>query len=301
MRRGGLIVIVAALCVGVVTLWAVSAVESAPRGARVVTSTEPGRLVGAWWVSGSELLDDRLMVLLPSGDLQVHGTGPCELMGGWSATASGLLALQINAASGSCGRDLAPAVAFASGIQRFLISERGLVRLTDTQGSTVAALASAGAPTDWPGEVALDGELVRALDEPYPQPPAAADLPDGVEPVPLDVLTSGRWLPVATVSSTRWPDDTRPHAQFDADGAWSGADGCNGQGGRWSMDPSTGEWLASNAGQTEIGCDNVDVASMVAAARSVGLDAGELVFYDAAGTVTGRFALDTASVGHPAG
>lgn len=301
MRRGGLLAIVGALCVGVATLWAVSAVDSAPRGARAVTTTDPAQLVGGWWVSGSELLDDRLLVLVPSGELLVHGGGPCELMGRWSATASGLLALQIDAASGSCGGDLEPAWAFASGIQRFVVSERGLVRLTDAQGSTVVALTSAGAPTDWPGELAPDGELVRALDQPFPEAPEAAGLPDWVEPVPLDVLTRGRWLPVATVGSTRWPDDTRPHAQFDTDGAWSGADGCNGQGGRWSMDPSTGEWLASNAGQTEIGCNNVDVATMIAAARSVGLDAGELVLYDAAGTETGRFVLDTASVGQPVG
>ena len=58
------------------------------------------------------------------------------------------------------------------------------------------------------------------------------------------------------------------------------------------MDVQTGEWLAGTLGQTEIGCDNVDVSGMVAPARAVGLDGDELVFYAADGAETGRFVAD---------
>jgi heat shock protein HslJ len=184
--------------------------------------------------------------------------------------------MSVNTATNEC-RDLDDAFDYFTGVQRYGLME-GAVRLYNLSGGTVAVLSD---------RVLLDG-----ADETYAPREAAPELPLGVQAPSLETLTTGRWIPVETVGSDRWDDRLRPHARFDVDGTWHGSDGCNGLGGRWSMDTQTGEWLASTLGQTEIGCDNVDVSGMVAPPRAVGIDGDELVFYASDGAETGRFVAD---------
>jgi heat shock protein HslJ len=162
-------------------------------------------------------------------------------------------------------------------VQRYNLMP-GAVRLADLSGGTVAVLSDHTPPAD--------------PDETFVPRPAAAELALGVRAPALETLTTGRWIPVETVGSDRWEEQQRPHARFDVDGTWHGSDGCNGLGGPWSMDTQTGEWLASTLGQTDIGCDNVDVSGMVVTSRAVGLDGDELVFYDADGVETSRFVAE---------
>ncbi len=118
-------------------------------------------------------------------------------------------------------------------------------------------------------------------------------LPEGVVAPTVEELIDGRWLPEGTESSDEWSEADRPHASFLASGRWRGSDGCNGLGGTWSLDEVTGQWLSSNGGQTEIGCNNVDVATMVAVAVAVGLDGDDLVFFDDKGVEIGRFVQES--------
>ena len=99
------------------------------------------------------------------------------------------------------------------------------------------------------------------LAEPYAPPKGTFGLPEGMVPPTPEQLTSGRWVPAGSGSNEPgWPDE--PYAQFVSSGSWSGSDGCNGQGGSWSLDSQTGEWLASAGPQTLIGCNNVDIAGL---------------------------------------
>ena len=279
-------VLAAAFTLGVVTLVAVVHADSrstiTPPGP--TSGADPEALVGAWRVGGSQVLADKRLYLSPSGRLRAVGSG-CRLMGGWSATESGLTILSVEAAGGRCGDDLPDAGGIFDGVQRFTVGGPA-VRLTDLIGKPVITLIRA--------DDSVGANPSAAAFTPRPAPAA---LSSGLQPVSETTLATARWLPVATLDSDRWSDRERPHVSFAVGGGWSGSDGCNGLGGRWSMDPTTGEWLSGRGSQTEIGCDNVDVASMVATARTVGSDGDELVFLDPDGNETGRFVRDPSSVG----
>jgi hypothetical protein len=264
-------------------------------------SLDPAGLVGFYAVSGSEVLADKVVQLRAGGGLRVTdeqtggGRDACTWMGGWRATASGLMILTVQATSGRCGGDqLDGAWEAFDGVQRWEPSARGVL-LTGLDGEFVMTLHP------------NVGSLLPRDD--YQPESTATVLPAGVDPVPLRVLQRARWLPVdrsgqpdprstdtANAPVPGFPFRTPPrparypYAGFEPGGEWGGSDGCNGLGGKWSYDDQTGEWMASTRGQTEIFCDNVDVSGTIAPARSMGLDAtGLLVFYASDGSVTGRF------------
>ncbi len=239
------------------------------------TGQDVQALVGSWVVMGDPAIDDREVRLQPGGRVSLL-EGACVLGGGWSATDTGLMIMSIHSATNEC-RDLDDAFEYFQGVQRFDLMD-GSVLLSNLSGGTIAVLSAGTPPAD-------------PTDRFAPRDPAP-DLPVGVRVPSLEVLTAGRWIPVETVGSDRWPHDTRPQAEFSIDGTWHGSDGCNRLGDRWSMDAATGEWLAGIGGQTQIGCDNVDVSAMVGLARTVGIDGDELVFYDTDGQETGRFAAE---------
>ncbi|MCZ3386175.1 MAG: META domain-containing protein, partial [Actinomycetia bacterium] len=248
---------------------------AAPRMPGTSTDHDPQSLVGSWQVMGPPGIEGREVRLHAGGRVSLR-EGACVLGGGWSATDAGLMIMSINAATNEC-RDLDDAFEYFKGVQRYALMA-GSVRLSDLSGGTVAVLTAGTPPAD--------------PDETFAPRDAAPDLPVGVQVPSLEVLTAVRWIPVETVGSDRWPDAKRPHAQFDVDGTWHGSDGCNGVGAPWSLDLTTGEWLAGVGGQTEIFCDNVVVSAMVGPARAVGIDGDELVFYGADGAETGRFVAD---------
>jgi hypothetical protein len=279
MRRGvSAVVVLAALGLGVLTAVVVvaggwpSATTSGPQSG---SEQDPQELVGSWQVMGDPAIDGREVRLHAGGRVSLRD-GACVLGGSWSATGSGLMIMSISSATNEC-RDLEDAFDYFTGVQRFQVMPDA-VQLSNLAGGTVAVLSKDTSPVD-PAEVFV------------PRDPAPG-LPAGIQVPSLQVLTASRWIPVETVGSDRWPDRTRPQASFAVSGRWSGYDGCNGLGERWSMDVETGEWLAGIGGQTEIGCDNVDVSGVVGPARAVGLDGNELVFYASDGVVTGRLVAD---------
>lgn len=291
MTRGAKLTIgavVAAVGFSLVVAIAVISSDDLPMPVQVGVDADqsPRSLVGAWWAGGDPLLEDALVVLLPSGELVAYTAEQCELMGSWSATESGLASMLINASSGKCGDLLNEAGAFSSTVARFEITDAG-AELMDADGAVSATFTEADR-SEWPK--AVDVEYVTAeLEGEFGSTAGGAELPEGyVAPTAADIV-GGRWLPVGTAASDYWQDARRPHAQFLNSGRWTGADGCNGLGGTWSLDEKTGEWLASTGGQTDIGCRNVDVSAMVAPAATVGLDGDELVFFNDEGTEIGRF------------
>lgn len=279
MRRGvSAVVVLAALSLGALTAVVVaaggwpSATTSRPQS---ISEQEPQELVGSWQVMGDPAIDGREVRLHAGGRVSLRD-GACVLGGSWSATESGLMIMSMSAATNEC-RDLEEAFDYFQGVQRYgLMADT--VRLDDLADGTVAVLSGHTSPA--------------ALDELFVPRDPAPELPVGVHAPSVEVLTASRWIPVETVGSDRWPDRTRPQALFAVSGRWSGHDGCNGLGDRWSMDVETGEWLAGIGGQTDIGCDNVDVSGVVGPARAVGLDGNQLVFYASDGVETGRLVAD---------
>ena len=99
-----------------------------------------------------------------------------------------------------------------------------------------------------------------------------------------DQKLAGRWIAVVTTSN-RWTET--PFVRFEVDGSWQGSDGCNDQAGRWSTS-SNKAFEASNGPSTQIGCDNVEVGSWLAAARSVELEGNLLTFRGADNSKIGQ-------------
>jgi heat shock protein HslJ len=210
----------------------------------------------------------------------------CQLMGTWSATESGLVSTLINESSGDCSELLDAAGAFSVTVARYEVIDSG-IELMDANGSVSATLTEADR-SEWPR--AVEAEYVKAeLGQEFGPKAELVELPDGYVPPTAEDIVGGRWLPLDTEASDYWQDARRPHAQFYLAGRWTGADGCNGLGGTWSLDSTTGEWLARTGGQTQIYCKNVNVDAMVAPAAAVGFDGVELVFFDDEGTEIGLF------------
>jgi len=85
----------------------------------------------------------------------------------------------------------------------------------------------------------------------------------------------GTWYPLQidgyAVSDQGAATFADAYLQFDADGDWSGSDGCNGLGGSYEIS-ADGSFSAQAGPQTEIGCANVPTAGLLVQAQQVGID-----------------------------
>jgi hypothetical protein len=153
--------------------------------------------------------------------------------------------------------------------------------LVDTSGAVVASLSIDGAPEPIPTAAAFYAQPPELTPQVHEYFQAAAALPSGLNPA-TDAAIEGKWVPVAYVVSTD------PHVLFEADGTWTGSDGCNGGQGRWAVG-AAGEFLATSGPSTLIGCEGAPVPSWVAQATAAGINAdGWLLLFDAAGAEVGR-------------
>jgi len=109
-------------------------------------------------------------------------------------------------------------------------------------------------------------------------------LPSGLEPAEGRQVV-GRWIP-ANRHTGHW--QRAPYLSFNTDGRWSGSDGCNGLGGRWSVGHD-GTLIVVSTASTLVGCNNVDVGEWLSEATRAAFQGPTLVLVDAAGETTGRF------------
>lgn len=101
----------------------------------------------------------------------------------------------------------------------------------------------------------------------------------------------GSWRPVrlsgfATLKTGR-PDD--PIITFNADGTWTGSDGCNGLSGSYAIG-QRGEFTSKSNGQRMVGCDNVPHTAVLAATKRIESDKTGLTFYAGDGREVARYA-----------
>jgi hypothetical protein len=243
-------------------------------------SRDPTRLVGLWQLDAPGQAAGSVLRL---GDDLIIWSDCGVLTGDWSANASGLFLGHVSGGSAGCVSHESgdPTPAWLARITRFEVGADG-VALLDSSDAVVGRLSPGGHPTPRPdiaSQLAEPPTLTDALRNRLSV--VAAPLPVGlVAATPQQLL--GRWVPEGASSSAK------PYADFKADASWLGSDGCNGQGGRWSVAPD-GTWLAVAGAQTLMACDGmVDVAGSLTKAARAAFDGSTLVLLDSSNTVVGR-------------
>ena len=108
-------------------------------------------------------------------------------------------------------------------------------------------------------------------------------LPTGLVPA-MERQLVGHWVP-ANPTVGHWRQT--PYLAFTRNGNWSGSDGCNGLGGRWSIGPG-GTLIVVSMPSTLMGCNNVNVDWWLYRATRAAFQGRTLVLVDAAGKATGR-------------
>ena len=259
----GLIVLVVGLASGI---WAMSAdgtraptskrtgpARSAAGSAARSRHANPLRLVGVWRVTDTGV---RPAPVVSVGSLGLLVWQPCGwASGGWNANQQGLFVGNLTGGAAACAltagdlnpRWLAAATAYkATGRDELIV------------GSTGGVLARL-VPTTVPK--ALRKGFLPAYVHPVVTPQLRKDLlkvnlplPSGLVPATAKQLV-GAWVP-ASLPLKHWRQT--PHLTFTSDRNWSGSDGCNGLGGRWSLGRG-GSLVVVSMGSTLIGCDNVSV------------------------------------------
>lgn len=235
-------------------------------------------LVNLWRVSGAEGEEPDTWLRLDVPDFQLwRGCG--MIQGSWQAT-EGLFLASTYGASGECvtGATL-PRAAWLESVTGYRAAGDGWT-LSDSNGAVVATLTLDGGPDPIPTAAEFYTEPPVITDKIWEEFRQPAPLPRGFTPATPENL-AGRWVPVA------YSVKTDPHVIFEADGTWTGSDGCNGSQGRWATD-GAGTLLATSGVSTLIACEGAPVASWVAQARLAVIDNGELRLIDAGGSELGR-------------
>ncbi|MBX0300890.1 META domain-containing protein [Cryobacterium sp. 1639] len=234
-------------------------------------------LVNVWRVSGVADEEPHTWLRFDAHEFQLwRDCGP--ISGSWRATDTLFLAY-VNSATDECvpGASL-PELPWLESVTGYRPAGDGW-DLTGADGAVLASLTIDGTPDPIP-------TVIDSLTEPPPitaevraalARPAAA--PADATPATAEDL-AGRWVPVG------FDDYTDPHALFEADGTWSGSDGCNGNAGRWVVDPS-GTILTTGGMSTAMGCAGELVPSWVIDARVAVLDDDRLRLLDADGAELG--------------
>lgn len=237
-------------------------------------------LVNLWRVTGAAGEEDPAWLRLDAGEFQLWRS--CGMiMGSWRASDTLFLAAPFGG-MGDCVTTTMPEVAWLEQVTGFEVSPDGY-DLIDTAGAVVASLSIDGAPEPIPTAAEFYTEPPELTEQVHAAFRAAASLPEGLTPA-TDAALLGTWVPVAYAVSTD------PYALFEADGTWTGSDGCNGGSGRWVVG-ADGEFLATSGPSTLIACEGAAVPSWVAQATTAGINSdGWLLLFDASGTEIGRLA-----------
>ena len=245
------------------------------------TPGDPLKLVGSWLLDAPGVQQGTVLRL--GDDLSIWSD--CgELMGAWAADPAGLFAAQVAGWSGSCIASSSTSDPTPTWLRQVVgfKADAAQEQLLDATGAVVATLRPGGQPT---AGADISADLTK--------PPTVTDslrarlrggqpLPAGVVAARPDQLV-GRWVSDATPTP-------RGFAQLAVDGSWTGSDGANGQGGRWSAAPD-GEIVVAAGGQTLAGClpgACADVGDSFGSAARAAFDGSTLVLLDADGKVTGR-------------
>jgi len=201
-----------------------------------------------------------------------------EQPGSWRATDTLFLAY-VNSATDECvpGASI-PELPWLESVTGYRPAGDGW-ELTGADGTVLASLTIDGKPDPIPTVIDSLTEPPRITADVRAALARPAAAPADATPATADDL-AGRWVPVG------FDDYTDPHVLFEPDGTWSGSDGCNGNAGRWVVDPA-GTILTTGGMSTAMGCAGELVPSWVIDARVVVLDDDRLRLLDTDGAELG--------------
>ena len=243
--------------------------------------TNPLQLVGVWHVTDT---GERQAPVASLGNLGLLLWQSCGwVSGSWNANQQGLFVGNLTGGDRACmfATDLNPkwlatATAYkAAGRDELILGPTGgvLARLVPTIVPRVLRKGMLPAYT----HPVITSQLRKVLLQ------VNRPLPSGLVPATGKQLV-GQWVP-ASLRVGHWHQT--PYLTFTPNGNWSGSDGCNGLGGRWSMG-SGGSLVVVESPSTLIGCNNVNVEWWLFRAARAAFRGPTLLFVDASGSVTSR-------------
>ncbi|GIJ69324.1 hypothetical protein Voc01_042410 [Virgisporangium ochraceum] len=239
----------------------------------------PLALIGLWTVEDTDEKPGTVLRIAPKKQLSLWRD--CGTLNGAWAGADNLFLATLHGGSGGCFANGEPPAQLTPG---WLLRANGYkpdgaaLALVDQAGAVVARLVAGGKPKVTDGVSPEEAEPPVVTDEDRAALSADTTLPAGLAAVDRNALV-GRWVPVSGGATA--------FVAFQADGVWTGSDGCNGNGGRWAAGPQ-GTFLATGGPSTLMACDGAAVPTWLSTAAQAGLADGQLVLVDAAGTEVGR-------------
>jgi heat shock protein HslJ len=242
------------------------------------TETGPIALIGLWTVEGTDEQAGTVLRIAPEKQLSLWRS--CGMLSGSWAAQGALFLATLDGGSGDClpagSADATPAwLKRATGYR----STGGDQMLVDDAGNTVARLLPGGRPKVTGGVAASEAEPPAITDEDRAKlETTAAPLPAGTTAAQRSSLL-GRWVPASGGAAA--------FVAFNGDGTWTGSDGCNGNGGRWTVG-ADGVFLATAGPSTLMACDGAPVPTWLSTATLAGASADQLVLLDTTGTEVGR-------------
>ena len=226
---------------------------------------DPAELVGRWRVRDARGAGRNTWLRLVAGAWTVEGS--CGLVsGGWAASPWSFIAAPPSVADGRCGLD-GPEWLMSAASHR--PSDDGW-ELLGQDGTVVARLLGEDPASEDSRDAWVRPRSADRLGEP-------AALPNGLRPATGEELR-GTWTvpgrPLArrpeSAGSERRFDG--PHLTFEADGTWTGSDGCNGSFGSWAVEDGGWAVVASQLASTLAWCDGVALPRLLDAAGRLGID-----------------------------
>ena len=233
------------------------------------TQWNPAYLAGLWRVTDAEGQDPDTWLDLTSALVLMQDCG--TLTGSYEASGTHLLTY-VSGFAGDCGVTVPK---WLSATVRYTAIPGGW-QLLDGDGNPVAALVRDRLP-----DAGVPGRgTVTEFPPVLPVQDRADTRPVTPLPAGLRVATSedviGTWVP-ADPTIPRGPSVT-----FTQGGAITSSDGCNGTGGRWTID-DRGHLLTAHGYTTLIGCEGAPVQSWINTTAHLTIDGDELVLLTANG------------------
>jgi len=256
-------------------------------------SGRPQDLIGLWRLEASGEAPGT--VLRIGQDLSVWR--PCSVSwGAWAADGAGYFVADLSSYSYGCAgpkpsQPPKPAVPPPPPTPSWLTSAHawrvdGAGRLLeDATGRVVAKLLPGGRPIPNPNAApelsappSMDAALAARLRPARP-------LPATLSPATASGVL-GTWYPASRPAAAA---PTRPFITLSPDGNWTGSDGCNATGGRWTLEPD-GAFLATGRGSTLMLCAGEVAVPRMDLVRRLAFSGRTLVLVDADGADVARFA-----------
>jgi hypothetical protein len=248
-------------------------------GSFTPSAADPTLLVGSWQLGAP---GQQAGSVLRLGDDLSLWSGCGYLSGTWAADRAGLLVGQLSGGDAACmdtvsGQDPTP------GWLRRVVAFKTVaanMQLLDARGGVVATLRPGGRPTAGPNLLPAFAQPPVVTDELRARLRTPVPLPTGlVAALPSQLV--GRWVSAAIPTPNGF-------VVLAGDGSWTGSDGANGQGGRWSA-TTDGQLVVAAGAQTAAGCEPcANVGGWFESAARAAFDGSTLVLLDADAKVTGR-------------